>query len=227
MIEAMYFGIPIVAFSNAAEAEIVEHGVTGLLVDSEEEYTRALEYLHRNPEERARLGSGAKRFVETRLNAKECFAGLDRIYIEMMSKPKTVKTFGALPAGGGSLEGETGPCFGSRLMLEALKGKSSEFAESMDGRDALVANEADDRIARVELAMKTRTKGSLNQYLYFFPSDPYLNFWAGLIAQAEGRHEDAVRLFRTSLECVHPIERVTERLKVSLAHLPAGAPQIV
>lgn len=47
----MYFRIPVVAFNNAAEAEIVENNVTGILVESEEEYIAAIERLSRSPTE--------------------------------------------------------------------------------------------------------------------------------------------------------------------------------
>ncbi|MDD5302486.1 MAG: glycosyltransferase family 4 protein [Elusimicrobia bacterium] len=209
IIEAMYFGIPVVAFANAAEAEIIENGVTGLLVDSEEAYVAAIEHLHRHPEERSRLGANAKKFVETKLGPQACFAELDRLYRELLERPKTEHVY----AGAVELSPAAGdPCLGSKLLVESLAGKGPEFSASMAGD-----READAMIAGIETAMKTKTKGSLNQYLYFFPDDPYLNLWVGLIAHKEGRREDAMRHFRKSLQPPHRIGRAEDYLNASLA----------
>ena len=51
--------------------------------------------------------------------------------------------------------------------------------------------------------MKAKTKGSIFQYLYFFPSDVYLNFWAGLISMSDknilkSQHRS---ISKTTIEC--------------------------
>lgn len=214
IIEAMYFGVPVVAFANAAEAEIIENGVTGILVDSEEAYVEAIQHLHRHPEERARLGTNAKKFVETKLGPRACFTELDRLYRELLARPKAARSYeGYLGAAATAAD----PCLGAKILVESLADKGPEFTASMAGD-----RDADPKIAAVETAMKTKTKGSLNQYLYFFPNDPYLNLWVGLIAQKEGRREDAIRHFRKSTQSSSRIARAEDYLNASLSQAPVS-----
>lgn len=48
--EAMFVGLPIVAFDNLCEKEIIQNGVTGLLVKDTEEYIAAIKSVYKiNP----------------------------------------------------------------------------------------------------------------------------------------------------------------------------------
>jgi glycosyltransferase involved in cell wall biosynthesis len=79
VIEAMYAGIPVVAFSNPTEKEIIDSNETGILVKNEEEYIKAIEYLYNNPEERVRMGRNVKgSYKKNVFNQKTAF----RIWIK-------------------------------------------------------------------------------------------------------------------------------------------------
>ena len=54
--EAMHAGIPPVVFAHGGPGEIVTNGRTGIVVDSREEYSAAIEWLYRHPEERIIIG---------------------------------------------------------------------------------------------------------------------------------------------------------------------------
>ena len=58
--EAMYAGIPPVVLPHGGIKKLIINNYTGLMVDSELEYSQALEYLYHNPQERLRLGKNAK-----------------------------------------------------------------------------------------------------------------------------------------------------------------------
>lgn len=211
-------GIPVVAFANPAESEIIENNVTGILVKTEEEYVKAIEYLHDHPVERQRMGQNAKAYVENQLAPQKCFEDLNNVYKELMLMPKKGRTYFncSETAHIGYADGKD---LGARLLIESLGESGPEFVQSYENNSQYNIREIDGQIANVELAMKTKTKGSLNQYLYFFPHDPYLNFWAGLIAQNENRHEDAVILFRRALEFGKHIERVRDYLNKSVSKI--------
>ena len=57
-------GLPCVASPSGAQNEVVVAGETGLFADTPTEWADAIERLARSPEERARLGSGARRRAE-------------------------------------------------------------------------------------------------------------------------------------------------------------------
>lgn len=179
ILEAMYYGIPIVAFSNPAESEIIEHNVTGILVSSEEEYVKAIEYLYQNPKERERIGKNAEKFIETQIHPRKSFPALEAIYRELMLIPKKTKTFVNIQDAI-RIEGPEDPYLGAKLFIESLGNKGSEFLESFLNFGHTDTKDAHEKIANIELSMRTRTKGSVNQYLYFFPDDPFLKLWVEL-----------------------------------------------
>ena len=55
MIEAMSCGTPVIAWPNGSVPEIVEHGLTGLIVDSVEQAAAAVPQAARLDRERVRL----------------------------------------------------------------------------------------------------------------------------------------------------------------------------
>jgi len=59
ILEAMASGLPIVAFDNPAEAAIVEHGISGLLATSEDEFVRFADTLLKDDNLYASLSLGA------------------------------------------------------------------------------------------------------------------------------------------------------------------------
>jgi len=93
IIEAMYAGLPVVAFSNPPEKEIIADNHTGLLVDDERAYVQAIETLYRDPAERARIGRNAQSHIVRRLAPERCFADLDQVYEEAMSMKKKPRNF--------------------------------------------------------------------------------------------------------------------------------------
>ena len=61
--EAMWAGIPPVVFAHGGVRCLVEHERTGLVVETEDEYARAIERLAGDPDLRRRLGDEARRFI--------------------------------------------------------------------------------------------------------------------------------------------------------------------
>ena len=184
ILEAMYHGLPVVAFANPAESEIIQDQVTGLLVDNEEAYVRAIEYLFNNPEARERIGHNARRYVEEQLHPGRCFGDLETIYREMMETPKCVKTMPHMHEET-RLASANDPDIGAKLFIESLGSTGGEFLESFVGYGVNDSASAHGKIANTELAMKVRTKGSLYQYQYFFPNDLHLRRWVELIENHE------------------------------------------
>ncbi|KAF0114637.1 MAG: family 2 glycosyl transferase [Rhodobacteraceae bacterium] len=64
LIQYMACGIPVIASPVGVNAEIVEHGVNGLLASSDAEWAEALQTLLRDANLRARMGEAGRRKVE-------------------------------------------------------------------------------------------------------------------------------------------------------------------
>lgn len=219
ILEAMYAGLPVVAFSNPAEKEIIANNETGILVSSEQEYVKAIEYLYHHPEERVRLGQNARRHIQTHYFPSKCFEKLDAVYREMLLAPKKSRAYNGWCNRLSDADIREGSELGAKLFIESLGSDSDEFLNSYAFRNASNVHEYDEKISCVEPEMKTKTKGSLYQYLYFFSSDPYLNFWAGLIKQKEGEHSSAIEYFDKAMkasDCMVWVNEYVNRSKNTL-----------
>ena len=64
LIQYMACGLPVIASPVGVNSDIVEHGVTGFLVQTDAEWTSALETLLTNPELRKRMGAAGRQKVE-------------------------------------------------------------------------------------------------------------------------------------------------------------------
>ena len=179
--EAMYAGLPVVAFSNPAEEEIISHNETGFLVKDEKSYVEAIKALYHNPGERIRIGINARRHVIKHFDPLRCFQELESIYQEIMDFDKKSRTFNTYIKSNDVLKND----LGARLFIESLGEQGSEFLQSYKLGIKGSNKEINKLIKEVEIGMKVVTKGSLFQYLYYFPNDVFLNFWADLISQVD------------------------------------------
>ena len=82
--EAMLAGIPPLVFAHGGIADIIRNGQTGLVVKSAAEYAQALEYLYRNPGERARLGKNARACVQQEFDGRRVAGRIESLYQRLM-----------------------------------------------------------------------------------------------------------------------------------------------
>ena len=96
LLEAMNAGLPVVALDQCAEKHLVRHGETGLLVRTPEEFEQAMRHLYAHPEERARLGRNARRFIEENFSVQQTAAKLEAVYDEVMEEEKAACDFSSM-----------------------------------------------------------------------------------------------------------------------------------
>ena len=90
--EAMASGLPVVTHPAAgnrdnAQLELVEHGVTGLVANTVEEYAGAMVWLWRNPDEARRMGLAGRDKASRLYRAQEIARQLGGIYNELLGRP--------------------------------------------------------------------------------------------------------------------------------------------
>jgi glycosyltransferase involved in cell wall biosynthesis len=66
LIQYMAAGLPVVASPVGMNCEVVDHGVTGFLASTDQDWVAALQTLRDNPELRHRMGQAGRRIVEER-----------------------------------------------------------------------------------------------------------------------------------------------------------------
>lgn len=87
ILEAMAAGLPVVAFNNPAEAAIVEHGVSGFLATSNDEFCRYVEVLVCNENLYRSLSSGAITAVCNRFDSRSMAMDLMNVIEEAATRP--------------------------------------------------------------------------------------------------------------------------------------------
>jgi hypothetical protein len=174
--EAMAVGLPPVVFPHGGLPDLVEDRVTGRVVHTPEEYTEALDALARDPSERQRLGSAARRFIRQRFAPENAAAAFAKLYARAMDLPKRYQS---LFAPGMSP---------SRTFALSLGDAGEPFLCSMEADDP----DAQQRIAASSFPL-ARGEGGLFQFRNAHPDDPWLRYWVALVLAAQGRDEPAAR----------------------------------
>ncbi len=177
IIEAMYSKIPIVAFANRTEKEIIQNKKTGILVKNKDDYVQAIKCLYNDSKKRKKIGLNAHRHILTNLSPSVSFNNLNKVYKKLMYSKKKLRKFRTK-----ILKKNDNKNFGSKLFIESLGTKGGEFLESYKSSGKKINKRINKIIKNAEIELKVSTRGSLFQYLYFYPKDPYLNFWAGLMS---------------------------------------------
>jgi glycosyltransferase involved in cell wall biosynthesis len=100
VVEAMAAGLPVVAVRGGGVAEIVQHGVTGLLadVDDAQGLAACIEQLARDPARCRAMGQAGRARAESHYSLAACAAGILRVYELAMARPLRSAAAGPLPA---------------------------------------------------------------------------------------------------------------------------------
>ena len=90
LVEAMATGLPVVATRCGGPEQILDDGVTGLLVEngSAEAVASAIDRLRANSDERRRLGNAARNAVSERFTLEAQVRAYEQLYEECLEKPR-------------------------------------------------------------------------------------------------------------------------------------------
>ncbi|MBW4505901.1 MAG: glycosyltransferase family 4 protein [Scytonematopsis contorta HA4267-MV1] len=195
--EAMLAGIPPVIFPYGGVQKIVTHQETGLIVNSEDEYQAAIEFLYNYPEERKRLGNNARQYAEKTFNPKNMAREFVKLYEELCNSPKTEHKF----ARAINLSG-------AEAFIESLGSLGNIFKNSFLGKDIDELLLSDQQIAASSSVICNINAGGIYQYQEFYQDDAYLHFWAGLTWQYQKNETKAITAFLRALELSFPHWRI-------------------
>ncbi|MGB7511891.1 MAG: glycosyltransferase family 4 protein, partial [Pelodictyon phaeoclathratiforme] len=174
LLEAMAFGLPVVALNQNAEKHIINnHKTVGLLADSIDDYVECVVFLHDNPQERALIGANAREYVKKQF-AFEKNVKLMRVELDTVARmPK--KQFNFLNVFG------TQPY---EWFLSCLGEDCATFADSICDRNrsnavemAIVTN----KIKSCSPILREKNKSSIRHFSGLFPDDLNLRYWNRLL----------------------------------------------
>jgi L-malate glycosyltransferase len=163
LLEAMAMGIVPVVLNNPAECEIVEHESTGIVVDSVQTFSEAIERLDRHPHERTELGNRAAESVKHRFTKDRMTHAFSQHYHAAVQEEKRTFKFSEF--------------FGNHPADWFLACQQDKTIFSEDGRVHLPHNRF------LYHALTETTKGSVIHFQRYFPQDLKLTQWAMQLSQ--------------------------------------------
>jgi hypothetical protein len=192
--EAMFAGVPPVILAYGGTQYTVVHNHTGLVVNSIEEYQRAIEYLYHHPDERRRLGHNASVYAREHFGVENSVKALHRIYDEMLLQPKRVRRW--------QTHATASPMTsGAEDFIESLGPFAEAFQISLHAQEIDRLMAADQKIAEASSVLINPGGGGLFHYRTFYPNDGYLQLWAALVLYQQGHTARAIAGLRAALRC--------------------------
>lgn len=167
LLEAMAIGLPVVAINQCAEKYLIKHMETGILINSVEEYKEAIKYLYNNPNEARRIGQNAKDFVKSKFSVKSTVQSLHDVYSDILDEENKMYDFKSV--------------FGKKpheWFLSCL-GKERNKLEQVSKN--VEKDKPYDKIKIDLRILKEKNKGSIHQFLRYYPQDENLRYWSEII----------------------------------------------
>ena len=158
LLEAMAMGIVPVVLNNPAECEIVEHGVTGFIVDSIEAFSQVIEWLDQHPQERTILGLNAAKVIKKRHTKERMTNAFTEHYDAVLEQEKHTLSFVEI--------------FGKQPADWFLSCQKDKTVFSENGHIYWPQNKY------LHYGLKEATKGSVFHFNRYFPNDHKLEQWA-------------------------------------------------
>jgi hypothetical protein len=173
-------------------------GESGLVARNAAEYPRAIAFLHRHPEERARLGRNAAARARE-FGAENTARRYHALYERLLRQPKRKRD--VLTASPATDRGALPPASGAWSLVRSLAGAADDFLTSLttaEDRDSLAAEE---RIARA----RPSVGDVVLHYRRCYGNDGYVCLWAGLVLLGRGRAALAAAEFKRAIDqgCDH------------------------
>ena len=231
----MYAGIPSVVLPFGGATHLIVHGETGLVAEDEREYARAIEFLYRHPDERARLGRNAAVRARQLFGARNCAKKFNRIYAQLLRRPKAARRSSSSDLAATTMpEGSSNR--GAALLVRSLGDRGGDFSASLAAVEEHEVLAAEARISSSAPAFGD----CILDYRNHFRTDKHLALWSGLVLLNREHPALAAAAFRRAIElgCDHwraqsylaraaRAAGATAVAETALAVARMGAPQFV
>jgi glycosyltransferase involved in cell wall biosynthesis len=209
--EAMYCGVPPVVLPYGGAQRSVVPGHTGLVVDNEDGYVRAIEGLHADPSLRQRMGRAAAEHARATWNVEEVAARWTETYERLAAEGKRARRWPDVPDSPGAWRAPAAARF-----VQSLGGTAPEFETSLVESDVERVLVAEKRIAAATPALASADGGGVLHWRRRHSRDPWLRLWAGLVLHGQGRSVLAAGEFQAALRLGLDDSRTTSYLARSV-----------
>jgi glycosyltransferase involved in cell wall biosynthesis len=172
--EALMAGVVPVVTSGTPVTELVRDNIDSLVAVDHQECVRHLQTLYEDPQLVQRLSAEGVRSSHVEFDPKTCEQEFETLYAELMKLPKRLHKV--------SMHGAAA---GAHLFMATLGSKAEIFRVSATRGAGW--QDADEAIASSPPALVGAGAGGILHYRGYYPNDPLLRYWAGLVFAAKGR----------------------------------------
>lgn len=178
--DAMTVGLPVIVYDNPCECSIIQDCLSGLIVSNIEECCDAVEGIYNNEKLSSYMSIEAKNQAEKIYSMKKMIDSWGDIFDDMLNQPKQERNYVKFP-----YFGDFGD-FGTEVFIESLGedigGIFSKYVYYYRDNNSLDRN-AIKSLFKSSKQWLSESKGSVLQYLKYFPDDVYLNEWKELLKE--------------------------------------------
>lgn len=182
--EAMWVGLPVVVLPSSAPSSMVDHDLSGLVVD-EADYPTAIDRLAGDAGLRARLGSGARSHAIRAFDPVPATHRFTALIDHLCAADRRSRS--PLAGNGESAAGR---------FVRSLGSAAGPLAVSLGVAPGDQAA-ADQQIAASPTVL-AHAEGGIVHYRNVYPDDPHLRLWSGLVAHHHGDHTLAAAEFASA-----------------------------
>jgi len=177
--ESMACGVVPVVFSNRMENQMVKDGVTGMVVDNNEEYGNAIRELYRNKELRTHLSENARGYACKAFSLEMIRHEWEKVFEETLLLPKTARKW--------EINKSNADISAKDVFLESLGEYGKDFISYCNAVSPQGKETSAKRIKELGESpiWQARTRGTANHYLEFFPDDDHLAVWSRSMKECE------------------------------------------
>jgi glycosyltransferase involved in cell wall biosynthesis len=199
--EAMLAGVVPVVLAGTPVVDLLRHGIDSLIGDDLDACSHHLRTLLSDPEQLAKMSKAGQARARNEFSARDSARAFEQLYQQLCERP-------------------TQRC---RLRLEPNQSGAKRFMASLDEAAtpfrisetrASGWQEADEQIASSHPALVGPGAGGILHYRGFYPEDPFLRYWAGLVLERSGRRGLAAAEFSAAAQ--KGVEGASDRLEQCL-----------
>ncbi len=172
--EAMMAGAVPVVLGNMTERHIVKHMETGMIAESLDDYPKAIQYLYNNRDELARMAKNAQEYAKKQYDINQTINKWNELFNKVMLGNKRERIWD---------ENNRKNKTPSELYIESIGIYATPLKDFMNANnddEKNVALKGIKKLFDTNIMFYSSNKGSVLQYLQYFPEDIYLQKWEKL-----------------------------------------------
>ena len=173
--EAMVCGAVPVVLNNPSERYIVEHMKTGIVAANTDDYVAAVEYLYANKEARRAMSANAQQAARKRYDIRNTISRWQRVFEDVMRQDRRAHEWASGRA-------EPHVVYATAMGLHGKPFMDYVFADYVgDAKLRRLSTEEIRDLYGTNSMFASARKGSVRQYLAYYPENKYLQEWTRLV----------------------------------------------